>query len=123
MILSLKQDLIDGLIALMNAEPQESSTMEPVTSPVNLGSSDEFTIRELVNVIESVLEEISRERGISIAKLKIEYVSLPVDDPKQRKPDTTRAKEMLKWSPKWKLREGIKEMALSYLKRIEDGEL
>lgn len=109
----------------MNTESnlQESDTMAPVTSPVNLGNSEEFTIRELVDVIQGVLEEISQERNITIEKLKIEFVSLPVDDPRQRKPDISRAKALLGWSPTWKLKDGVKEMALSYLKRIEDGQL
>jgi UDP-glucuronate decarboxylase len=107
----------------MNAETIESPTLAPVTSPVNLGSNVEFTIRDLVDVIQSVMEEINREKQVSIEKLKIEYVSLPVDDPRQRRPDITRAQELLQWSPTWKLKDGVREMALSYLKRIEDGEL
>jgi UDP-glucuronate decarboxylase len=118
------QDLVDGLIALMNTEDGEDSnpTMR-VTSPVNLGNDVEFTIRELVNVIGTVLEEIGQEKGIAFEKLSIEYASLPVDDPRQRKPDITRANELLGWSPTWKLKDGIKEMALSYLQAIGNGQL
>ncbi|UZJ54878.1 hypothetical protein CBS101457_004198 [Exobasidium rhododendri] len=119
------EDLVDGLIALMNIDNEEegSDSNLPVTSPVNLGSGEEFTIRELVNVIREVLGEISAEKKMTFTELKIEHVSLPVDDPKQRKPDITRAKELLDWSPVWKLKDGVKTMALSYLKSIEDGRL
>lgn len=116
----------------MNVEPgaqiesdglANAEAVAPVTSPVNLGSGDEFTIRELVDLIGSVMEEIGQERQVTFAKQMIEYVALPVDDPRQRKPDISRANALLHWTPTWKLRDGIKEMALSYLRRMEDGEL
>jgi UDP-glucuronate decarboxylase len=116
-------DLIDGLIALMNADSREVEGQESVHLPVNLGSDAEITIQELVDIIITVLEEISETRQVSLAKHKIEFAALPVDDPRQRRPDITRAKQLLDWAPKWKLRDGIKEMALSYLDRMETGDL
>lgn len=116
-------DLIDGLIALMNAESSIVEGQDAVTLPVNLGSDAEITIRELVDIITSVLDEISECRQTTAAKHEIQFASLPVDDPRQRRPDITRAKQLLDWTPKWKLRDGIKEMALSYLDRMETGEL
>jgi UDP-glucuronate decarboxylase len=121
LLTSISQDLIDGLIALMNADSRDNE--EPVTSPVNLGSNQEITIRELVDIITNVLDEISQTRPVSPNRHKIEYSSLPVDDPRQRRPDITRAEGLLGWSPKWALRDGIKEMALSYLDRMEAGQL
>lgn len=121
-----RQDLIDGLIALMNSESSAATenTSAPInTLPVNLGSDNEFTIRELVEIITEVLDEISLGRQVPLAKYTFEFTSLPVDDPRQRRPDITRAKELLNWSPKWKLEDGIREMAQSYLKRMDEGEL
>lgn len=114
---------MDGLVALMNADGSDLAEIEPITSPVNLGSDGEFTIRQLIEEIAFVLDEIQLEQGIKIPQHTVEFITLPVDDPRQRRPDITRAKELLGWSPKWTLRSGIKQMALSYLKRIEDGTL
>src|SRR5205809_1573975 len=82
-------DLIEGLIRLMN--------VEDVHDPVNLGNAGEFTIKELA-------DEVARACGVPI---QIEYLPLPQDDPQQRKPDTTRAEKLLGWSPKIALREGL----------------
>jgi UDP-glucuronate decarboxylase len=83
-------DLIDGLIAMMNSGPD-------VTGPINLGNPGEFTIGELANI---VIEKTNSES-------KIEYLSLPVDDPTRRQPDITRAKEILGWQPTIALSEGL----------------
>lgn len=104
----------------MNAE---SHGKEAVTSPVNLGNDREITIRELVDHISSVLDEINETRPVSPDRHKVVFSSLPVDDPRQRKPDITRAKELLGWAPKWTLRDGITEMAMSYLDRMDAGDL
>ncbi len=81
-------DLIDGLIALSESGEHQ---------PVNIGNPDEFTLLELArNVIE-----------VSGSRSEIVYEALPTDDPKQRKPDITRAKELLSWEPKVALREGL----------------
>lgn len=88
-------DLVEGLIRLMN--------IEGVHEPVNLGNPGEFTIRELA-------EEVARVCGSSI---QIKYCPLPQDDPKQRKPDITRAQQLLGWNPTVSLREGL-ERTISY---------
>ncbi len=75
-------ELVDGLIRLMAADQRHE--------PVNLGNPVEFTIRQLA-------EEVSRIVGGSA---KVTYRPLPQDDPTQRKPDITRAREWLGWEPK-----------------------
>ena len=69
-----------------------------LTGPINLGNPVEFTMRELAELVLS-------ETGSSSA---IVTRPLPQDDPRQRKPDITLAKERLAWSPKVPLREGLK---------------
>jgi UDP-glucuronate decarboxylase len=84
------QDLSEGLIRLM-----ESS--DDIAGPVNLGNPSEFTIRELAEVILDLTGSAS----------KIVHRPLPADDPKQRKPDISKASELLNWQPKLQLREGL----------------
>ena len=84
-------DLIDGLIRLMESPAA-------LTGPVNLGNPIEFTMRELA---ELVLAETG-------ASSPLVMQPLPQDDPKQRQPDITVAKERLGWVPKVPLREGLK---------------
>jgi dTDP-glucose 4,6-dehydratase len=81
-------DLIRGIIAL--AESGEHY-------PVNIGNPDEFTLLELAETVIDVTESGS----------EIVYEALPTDDPKQRRPDITRAQELLGWSPEVSLREGL----------------
>src|SRR5438874_148543 len=81
-------DLIRGIIAL--AESGEHY-------PVNIGNPDEFTLLELVETVIEVTESRS----------EIIYEALPTDEPKQRRPDVTRAQELLGWSPEVSLREGL----------------
>lgn len=83
-------DLIEGFLRLM-ASPKE------ITGPMNLGNPEEFTILELA---ETVLTMVG-----STAKLVM--MPLPSDDPKQRQPDTTLAKESLDWTPQVKLEAGL----------------
>jgi len=82
-------DLIRGLIALAESGHHE---------PVNIGNPDEFTLLELAETI----------RELTGASSEIVYEALPEDDPKQRKPDITLARELLEWSPEVTLREGLK---------------
>jgi UDP-glucuronate decarboxylase len=82
-------ELVDGLIRLMAAEKRNE--------PVNLGNPVEFTIRELA---EEVAKVVGRE-------VKITYRPLPQDDPTQRQPDITRAREWLGWEPKIQLAQGL----------------
>jgi UDP-glucuronate decarboxylase len=92
-------DLIEGLIRLMNTGG--------IFEPVNLGNPGEFTIRELA-------EEVAKATG---REVKITYEPLPQDDPKQRKPDITRAKTLLGWEPTIPLDEGLKRTAAYFMAR------
>lgn len=93
-------DLCDGLIRLMNS-PDE------VTGPVNLGNPGEFTILELAQKVISMIG----------SKSKIVYLELPADDPTQRQPDITMAKEVLGWVPGVPLDEGLVK-TISYFKEV-----
>lgn len=86
------EDLIRGLIALMDSP-------EGFTGPVNLGNPVEFTIKELA---ELVLE-------LTGSKSPLVFHPLPGDDPRQRKPDISLAKQYLNWEPKVALKEGLQE--------------
>jgi len=83
-------DLVDGLVRLMDAEN--------LHEPLNLGNPDEFTIEELAI-------EVARLCG---ADASIKHEPLPLDDPRQRKPDIDRARKALSWQPRVKLRDGLK---------------
>jgi UDP-glucuronate decarboxylase len=90
-------DLINGVVKFMNARPD-------FTGPVNIGNSDEFSIKELAEYIIRLTE----------SKSKIKYLDLPQDDPKQRKPDISLAKKELSWEPKVSLEDGLKETILYF---------
>jgi len=94
-------DLISGMTRMMNND-------ENFTGPVNLGNPNEFTIKQLA---EKVIEFIPE------SKSRIVYKDLPQDDPKQRQPDITLAKEKLDWEPKVQLEEGLKK-TIEYFKTI-----
>ena len=81
-------DLIRGIIALAESGHHE---------PVNIGNPDEFTLLELAGTIKDLTGSSS----------EIVYEALPEDDPKQRKPDITLARELLEWTPEISLREGL----------------
>ncbi|SEO15797.1 UDP-glucuronate decarboxylase [Pseudorhodobacter antarcticus] len=83
-------DLIAGLIALMAAP-------DSICYPINLGNPVEFTMNELARSVRSTIGSRS----------VIRHISLPVDDPKQRKPDITQARRVLGWTPKVSLAEGL----------------
>ena len=89
-------DLIEGFIRLMD-------TSDEITGPINLGNPDEFTIRELA---ELVLNQVGG--GSELVEK-----ALPADDPQQRKPDIGVAKETLNWEPKVKLAQGL-ERTVAY---------
>ena len=84
------EDLVDGLIALM-ATPGE------VTGPINLGNPGEFTMRELAETIIDLTGSSS----------DLVHRPLPADDPRQRRPDITKARDVLGWAPTVALREGL----------------
>ena len=93
-------DLIEGFLRLMDA-PDE------LTGPINLGNPNEFTIRELAELVVD----------LTGSKSKIVHKPLPVDDPVQRCPDIGKAREALGWEPKIELRDGLVR-TLAYFERL-----
>jgi len=93
-------DLIDGLIKLMN-------TPDEFTGPVNLGNPSEFTILQLAQLTKEMTGSGS----------KIVYNPLPQDDPTQRQPDITLAREKLGWMPKAPLEEGL-QRTIAYFREL-----
>jgi UDP-glucuronate decarboxylase len=83
-------DLIEGMVRMMNTD-------DDFVGPVNLGNPDEFSMLELA-------EQIIK---LTRSKSKLVYLPLPSDDPKQRKPDITLAREKLQWQPNVKLADGL----------------
>ncbi len=94
-------DLVTGIVGM--------TVPDSVEGPVNLGNPNEFTIRQLA---EMVVEEL----GGSIT-----YAPLPADDPKQRKPDITLAKSLLGFEPKVQLREGLRAVIEDFRARMSLG--
>jgi UDP-glucuronate decarboxylase len=94
-------DLIAGMIALMETGPE-------VTGPINIGNPNEFTIRELA------------EKVIALTGSRSELVEhpLPTDDPRQRQPDISRARELLGWEPKVMLDEGL-DHTVEYFREMQ----
>jgi dTDP-D-glucose 4,6-dehydratase len=93
-------DLVDGLIRLMNAEG--------VHEPINLGNPHEFTVRELAVQITELCG----------TQTSVQYCALPQDDPAHRRPDITRAQLMLNWTPKVELREGLERTIADFEDRL-----
>lgn len=93
-------DLIDGFVCLMNSDSD-------VTGPVNLGNPGEFTVRELA---EHVID-------LTGSPSKLVFKPLPQDDPRQRKPDISKAKSLLNWQPEVKLDEGLKR-TIAYFEKL-----
>lgn len=89
-------DMVEGIIKLLFSREND---------PVNLGNPDEFSVMDLAHL---VLE-------ITGSRSKIVYQPLPVDDPKVRQPDISKARQVLEWSPKVSLREGV-EKTIPYFK-------
>ena len=83
-------DLIEGFIRMMN--------QDETIGPMNIGNPSEFTILELAEKVINLTDSQS----------KIIYEALPSDDPKQRQPDITQARQVLDWEPKYSLDEGLK---------------
>ncbi|KAI0092556.1 UDP-xylose synthase [Irpex rosettiformis] len=107
-------DLIDGMIALMNSDE---------TRPVNIGNGDEFTIGEFAELVREIVEKVRKEDGEEPRKVNIVYKPIPTDDPQKRRPDTTRAKEVLDWQPRWTVRMGLEEMVRYYKSKMSEGSL
>lgn len=95
-------DLVEGLMRLMNGEH---------TGPVNLGNPDEYTILELAQKIQQMVNP----------NADIKYEPLPQDDPRQRQPDITKAKNWLGWQPTIPLEEGLKLTIEDFRSRISNS--
>ena len=93
-------DLVDGLIRLMNGD---------YVGPVNLGNPDEYTILELAQKIQGMINPTA----------EIQFKPLPQDDPQQRQPDITKAKTILDWQPSVPLKEGLIQTTASFKERLE----
>jgi UDP-glucuronate decarboxylase len=97
-------DTVDGLIRLMES-PEE------VTGPINIGNPNEMSVKELAEVVLA-------KTG---SKAELKLCNLPADDPKQRQPDITRAREILGWEPKTNLEDGM-EKTIAYFASSNIGE-
>jgi UDP-glucuronate decarboxylase len=93
-------DLIDGLIKLMNSN-------DGITGPINLGNPKEFTILELTQLILKICKSSST----------LEFLPLPSDDPRQRQPDINQAINVLAWFPKIQLEEGLAK-SINYYRMV-----
>ena len=91
-------DLVSGIYKLMN-------TKSKILTPLNLGNEEEVRIIDLAKIIKTLTN----------SKSKIVFKKLPIDDPKIRKPDTSKAKKFLKWKPKVKLKEGLNKTIKFYI--------
>lgn len=98
-------DLVDGLVRLMNSP-------DDCTGPVNLGNPKEVSILELAEIVIKLTN----------SKSKIVFEPLPQDDPMQRQPDITLAKEKLKWEPSVPLEAGLKN-TIKYFKNLLSGDV
>ncbi|KAI3514667.1 hypothetical protein L1887_13270 [Cichorium endivia] len=92
-------DLVEGLMRLMEGEH---------VGPFNLGNPGEFTMLELAQVVQETID----------SEAKIEFKPNTEDDPHKRKPDITKAKELLGWKPKVPLRKGLPMMVADFRQRI-----
>jgi len=90
-------DLVDGIVRLMSSD---------VTDPVNVGNPHEMTIQQLAETIIA----------LTGSKSRVVHRPLPVDDPKVRQPDITRARTLLRWEPKVPLDQGLK-VTLEYFRK------
>jgi UDP-glucuronate decarboxylase len=93
-------DLVDGIYKLL-------TLTKPLVTPINLGNPNEFTVLELAKLVIEITGSES----------KMIYKLLPQDDPTQRRPDISKAKEVLGWEPKIQLKEGI-EKTVHYFKSV-----
>jgi UDP-glucuronate decarboxylase len=93
-------DLIEGLIRLMNTDG--------LHDPINLGNPGEFTIKQLA---QEVIKICGSSSGLT-------HLPLPADDPRQRKPDITKAQHLLGWNPTIPLHEGLKRTVADFRERV-----
>jgi UDP-glucuronate decarboxylase len=93
-------DLVDGLMRLMNDEH---------TGPINLGNPDEYTILELAQAVQNLINPDAQ----------IKFEPLPADDPRRRRPDITKAQTLLNWQPTIPLQDGLKMMIEDFRQRFQ----
>lgn len=93
-------DLIDAMVSMMNAS-------KDIVGPINIGNPAEYSILELAEIILKLTQ----------SKSKLVFKPLPSDDPKQRKPDITQAKDKLNWTPKVSAHDGLNE-TIRYFKKV-----
>ena len=99
-------DLIDGLVRLMGSS-------DDITGPINVGNPDEFTILQLATQVIELTGSRSR----------IVHRPLPQDDPRQRRPDISKAHEFLNWSPRTSLNVGLKQTIAYFEEMLRDETL
>ena len=97
-------DLVEGIVRLM-------STEDGFLGPVNLGNPGEVSVRDLAELVIAMTGSRSR----------LVFKPLPADDPKQRQPDISLARQKLNWTPKVELREGL-QRTIDYFRSIIAGE-
>ena len=97
-------DLVDGMLRMME-------TSLDVTGPLNIGNPNEFTILELAKLVIEM----------TATKSKVRFEPLPSDDPRQRRPDISKAKAVLGWEPKTQLREGLVRTIAYFDKLLSEG--
>ncbi len=93
-------DLVDGLIKLMNSGKK-------IQGPINLGNPKEQTVKDLAIMVQAMTD----------SKSKIAYKKLPIDDPRRRCPDITKAHKLLRWSPKIDINKGLQE-TIEYFRTV-----
>jgi UDP-glucuronate decarboxylase len=93
-------DLVNGLMRLMNGEH---------TGPINLGNPDEYTILELAQAVQNLINPDA----------EIKFEPLPADDPRRRRPDITKAQTLLNWEPTIPLQDGLKVMIEDFRQRFQ----
>ena len=104
-------DLVRGLIMLMESD---------CTEPINLGNTEEFTVLEFADIVLEIVQEGDPLRSrIAAEKTRIVMREPLVDDPKKRRPDISRAREVLGWQPRWTVRRGIQE-TVEYYQKLQE---
>jgi UDP-glucuronate decarboxylase len=96
-------DLVDGLVRLMQTE-------DSITGPINIGNPKEFSMLQLASMVIDITGSSSR----------IVHRPLPEDDPRQRQPDITLAKELLSWAPNTELKEGLTRTVAYFEKLVAE---
>jgi dTDP-glucose 4,6-dehydratase len=95
-------DLVEGLFRLMQSDLHD---------PVNIGNPEEWTVTQMAETI----------RDLAGSSAPVVHEPLPVDDPKVRQPDTTRAREALRWKPETSIQEGLNRTLQYFRRKILDG--